>query len=163
MQMTIEYSATPTDVGALFAYNWHHLPLYRWLMVGLASTPLVVDVALALLRRRSVAVGDVLFDLALGALLLLGVPWLAKRRTKRDVRVLVIDPEKISTRIGRLSGEVPWRRVASVAVTDEHLFITGRTLNGFAIPTRAFASASDRERFVGLAKQYWADTKGQKH
>jgi len=160
--MTIEYSATPDDVGALFAYNWRHLPFYRWLMVSLASTPFALDATFAFLQGRSIAVGDVVLDLALAALLLLGVPWLAKRRTKRDVRVLVIDPEKISTQIGRLSGEIPWRRVASVAVTGEHVFITGRNLNGFAIPTRAFKSVSDREHFIRLAMQYWADSKRQR-
>jgi hypothetical protein len=71
-------------------------------------------------------------------------PLFLRLRTKKDKRTLSIQPDKLSTRIGTLSGEIPWAKVDSLDVTKEHIFIIGKNMNGFAIPRRAFVDDTQR-------------------
>jgi hypothetical protein len=93
--------------------------------------------------------GEIAFDLNLGAALVAVMLLRARARTKPDERVLAIGPEGIHTTIGKRSADVPWTRIASVEVTPEYIFITGKNANGFAIPARAFASPLERVEFLG--------------
>lgn len=81
-------------------------------------------------------------------------PLILRLRTKKDKRTLSIQPDKLSTQIGRLSGEVPWAKVDSLYVTDEHIFLIGKNMNGFAIPRRAFVDETQRKEFIRLCEQY---------
>jgi hypothetical protein len=97
------------------------------------------------------------FAAAIGYVLLF--PFFLRWRTKKDKRTLSIDPLKISTQIGRRSADVPWKKVRSVSVTDEHIFIQRSNLNAFTIPRRAFSDDKQRAQFIGLCEQYFAAAK----
>lgn len=81
-------------------------------------------------------------------------PRFLRSRTKKSKRILSIQPDKLSTTVGKLSGDVPWTKVDSLNVTDEHIFLIGKNMNGFAIPRRAFADEAQRIEFIRLCEQY---------
>ena len=60
----------------------------------------------------------------------------------------------INRPIGKLSGAVEWKRIASVDETPEYIFISGKSGNGFAIPSRAFANGSERAEFLRRIAEY---------
>jgi len=86
-------------------------------------------------------------------------PYYLRWRTKKDKRTLSIDPLRISTQIGRRSADVPWKKVRSVSVTDEHVFIQRSNLNAFTIPRGAFSDDKQRAEFIRLCEQYFAAAK----
>jgi YcxB-like protein len=81
-------------------------------------------------------------------------PLILRLRTKKTKRTLSIQPEKLSTQIGKLSGDVPWTKVDTLYVTDEHIFLIRKNMNGFAIPRRAFVDEGQRKEFIQLCERY---------
>ena len=81
-------------------------------------------------------------------------PLILRLRTKKDKRTLSIQPDKLSTRIGALSGDIPWAKMEKLYVTDEYVFLIRRNMNGFAIPRRAFVDDTHRSEFIRLSEQY---------
>lgn len=152
--MQIRYTATRQDVGALMQYNLRHSTRFRITLVCLALFPAALNSLLAWSSRGQVTSVDVVPGLIFGAIAALCVPALVRLRTKKDERVLSIAPEGIQTSIGKLSGAIGWKRIASVDETPEYIFITGRSGNGFAIPARAFANGEERARFLGQIADY---------
>jgi len=152
--MQIRYTATRQDVGALMQYNLRHSPRL-WIMLGaVALFPAVLNSLLALSSRGQVTSVDVVPGLIFGAIGALCVPAFVRLRTKKDERVLSIAPEGIQTSIGKLSGAVDWKRIASVDETPEYIFISGKSGNGFAIPSRAFANGAERADFLRRIAEY---------
>src|SRR6266567_3449721 len=88
---------------------------------------------------------DWVIALIWGAIIFSLFPLILRLRTKKDKRTLLIQPDKLSTQIGKLTGEVPWANVDSLYVTDEHIFLIRKNMNGFAIPRRAFVDETQRK------------------
>ncbi len=152
--MVIEYTAKPGDIAALYSYTRKHS-----LKLALSFYGLPIAMALlVLVERRSPTHALTLADWAIaliwGAVLFFLFPLILRLRTKKDKRTLSIQPDKLSTQVGKLSGEVPWAKVDSLYVTDEHIFLIRKNMNGFAIPLRAFADETQRKEFIRLCEQY---------
>lgn len=152
--MVIEYTATPGDVAALYSYTRR-----RSVKLALISYGLPIGLAaIVLLDRRSAAhsltVADWAIALIWGAIIFSLFPLILRVRTKKDKRTLSIQPDKLSTQVGKLSGEVPWAKVDSLHVTDEHIFLIRKNMNGFAIPRRAFVDETQRQEFIRLCQEY---------
>jgi len=152
--MIIEYTATPKDVAALYYYTRNHSVKLALVSYGLP----VGLVALTLVERRSpehaLTLGDWAIALIWGLVFLFLFPFILRVRTKKDRRTLSIQPDKLSTRIGALSGEVPWAKMDKLYITDEYVFLIGKNMNGFAIPRRAFVDDTQRADFIRLIGQY---------
>lgn len=152
--MEIRYTATPADVRAQLRYHLQH-SVRAWLpFVVLMLLPLLVGVAPDLIRGRPVMPRDWVVAFAIGIAAAVWAAFRTASRVKRDERILTLTPAGIRTTIGTLAGEVPWTKIALVGVTPEHIFVMGRSTNGFAIPQRAFPSAAARAEFVALLERY---------
>lgn len=152
--MVIEYTATPKDVAALYYYTRNHS-----LKLALVSYGMPIGLAaLTLLGRRSpghtLTVVDCTTALIWGIAAFVLTPLVLKLRTKKNKRTLSIQPDKLSTQIGALSGDVPWGKMEQLYVTDEYVFLIRKNMNGFAIPRRAFADDTQRNEFIRLSEQY---------
>jgi YcxB-like protein len=157
--MEIRYTASRRDVGALLKHNLRHSARLWAILLGLAMFPAAFNALIALASRREITRDGVVTGLILGALAAVALPLIGRLRTKRDERVLTIGPEGIRTSIGKLSGEVPWSKVAAVDVTAEYVFITGKNANGFAIPARAFATPAERTEFLRQIDAFRTETR----
>ena len=152
--MDIEYTATPKDVTALYYYTRNHS-----LKLALVSYGLPVGLAvLTLVERRSPAhsltLADWLISLMWGLGFFLLFPLILRLRTKKDKRTLSIQPDRLSTRIGALSGDISWDEMDKLYITNEYVFLIRRNMNGFAIPRRAFVDDTQRSEFIRLSAQY---------
>jgi hypothetical protein len=152
--LAIRYTAQREDVGALLRYNLRHSPRLWVVLIIVAVLPAGVATAASLMSGRWPRAGEIVFDLIVGVVLVAVMLLRARARTKSDERVLSIGPEGIHTTIGKRSADLPWTRIASVDVTSEHIFITGKNANGFAIPSRAFASQVERTEFLDAMETF---------
>jgi hypothetical protein len=140
----IRYTAQRDDVDVLLRYNLRH-SLRLWVVLLIVAVfPTGVATVASLMSGGWPRPGEIGFDLILGVALVVVMLLRARAWTKSDERVLSIGPQEIHTTIGKRSADLPWTRIASVDVTPEHIFITGKNANGLAIPARAFASPRER-------------------
>jgi hypothetical protein len=152
--MVIEYTATPKDIAALYSYTRAHSPKLQLVFYGMPIVLAGIVLAGRLSPGHKLTLVDLLVALAWGAAFFFMFPLFLRFRTKKDKRTLSIQPDKLSTRVGALSGEIPWVKVDSLYVTDEHIFMIGKNMNGFAIPSRAFIDDTQRKEFIRLCEQY---------
>jgi hypothetical protein len=89
-----------------------------------------------------------------GCLVLL--PLWPQIRFKPAVRTLKIHEKGFETVIGRRSGARSWKEVRSVKEADGTIVITGVNKNAFIVPSRAFASETDRLEFYEAARRFHA-------
>lgn len=152
--MVIEYAATPKDVTALYYYARNHS-----LKLALVSYGLPVGLAaLTLVERRSLGhtltLADWTIALIWGMVFYFLFPLILRLRTKKNKRTLSIQPDRLSTQIGTLSGDIPWGKMEKLHITDEYIFLIRKNMNGFAIPRRAFLDDTQRNEFIRLSEQY---------
>lgn len=157
--MVIEYIATRRDIAALYSYTRKHsvklAAMYYGLPLAMAAFVLI-DIHSA---THTLTLGDGIIALIMGAVFFALFPLILKLRTKKDKRILSIQPERLSTQIGKLRGDVPWTKMDSMHVTDEHIFLIRKNMNGFAIPRRAFVDEGQRTEFIRLCEQYMETTR----
>lgn len=151
--MTIEYTAKPSDIAALYSYERKHSAKLALISYGLPIAMAVFFLA-EMRLNHSLILADWTIALILGAVFFFLFPLILRLRTKKNKRTLSIHPDKLSTQIGKFSGDVPWTKVDSLHVTDEHIFLIRKNMNGFAIPRRAFVDESQRKEFIRLCEQY---------
>lgn len=152
--MTIRYKATRSDVWSAYWYTWRHsvrLNVVRLLLFGWAFfmahgwlTGTTVEPAL----RVPFALG-----IALSVMVLLAIYPLL--RFKKDERTLTISPAGLATTIGTKSGDVPWNKVARVAVAGDCIYIVGKNGNSFTVPRHAFDGDAQRTEFLERCTGWW--------
>jgi len=152
--MVIEYTATPRDIAALYSYTRRHSLKLALMFYGLPIAMALLVLAERRSPTHSLTLADWIVALIWGAVFFFLFPLMLRLRTKKDKRTLSIQPEKLSTQIGKITGDVPWAKVDSLFVTDEHIFLIRKNMNGFAIPRRAFVDESQRSQFIRLCEQY---------
>ena len=152
--MVIEYTASHKDIAALYSYTRKHSLKLALIFYGLP----IGMALLALAERRSpthsLTLADWTIALIWGAVFFFLFPLILRLRTKKEKRTLSIQPAKLSTQVGKLSGDVPWAKLDSLYATDEHIFLIRKNMNGFAIPRRAFVDETQRKEFIRLCEQY---------
>jgi hypothetical protein len=152
--MIIRYKANRSDVWRAYWYTWRHST--RLNVLRLVVFAWMFFVAHAWLRGAVTAPGWRVAGaggVASVVMLLLAVYPLL--RFKPNERTLSISPTGIVTAIGKQRGEIPWGRIARVALVEERLYILGKSGNAFVFPRDAFASDTERTEFLQRATQWW--------
>jgi hypothetical protein len=152
--MVIEYTAKPRDIAALYSYTRKHSLKLALIFYGL---PIAIAFFVLAGRRsptHSLNLADWTIALIWGVVIFFLFPLILRLRTKKDKRTLSIQPDKLSTQVGKLSGDVPWIKMDSLYVTGDHIFLIRKNMNGFAIPRRAFVDETQRKEFIRLCEQY---------
>ncbi len=152
--MVIEYTAKSRDIAALYSYTRKHSIKVALISYGLPIAMAVLFLAETRFLTHSLRLADWIIALVWGTVFFFLFPLILRLRTKKDKRTLSIQPDKLSTQIGKLTGDVPWTKVDNLYVTDEHIFLMRKNMNGFAIPRRAFVDETQRIEFIRLCEQY---------
>ena len=152
--MVIEYTAKPRDIAALYSYTRKHSVKLALIFYGLPIAMALLVLAERHSSKHSLTLADWTFAVMWGTVCFFLFPLVLRLRTKKDKRTLSIQPDMLSTQIGKLSLNMPWSNVDSLYVTDEHIFLIRKNMNGFTVPRRAFVDVSQREEFIRLCKQY---------
>lgn len=145
--MTVEYTSTRREIAAWY---WHSLRTNprlrrRWAL----SVLLAGAFSFGLLRfAGSLSAAQSLRGAALCVIwVVLVFALYPQLMFKPQKRALTIGPRGIETTIGRQSGSVPWSEIASIETWGTSLCLRGTSLNAFVIPSRAFSTVVEKERF----------------
>jgi hypothetical protein len=157
--VVIEYTAERKDVAAHYSYARKHSTKVALFSYGLPAAIAVLLMAEVRLITHSLTLVDWIIALIWGAVFFFVFPVILRLRTKKSKRTLSIEPDRLSTQIGKLRGEVPWAKMDSLHVTDEHVFLIRKNMNGFAIPRRAFSDEAQRAEFIRLCERYMQSAK----
>jgi hypothetical protein len=151
--MVIRYKARRSDIWHAYWYTWRHgvranvLRLFIFGCVFFVAEAWLHGVLATPASRLAGALA-----VASSAMLLLAVYPLL--RFKRDERTLTISPTGLATVIGKQSGDIPWRKIARVALVGERIFVIGKSGNAFAVPREAFENDAQRNVFLQRATQW---------
>lgn len=155
LPITIQYSSRRHEVWAHYWRLWRqklwrlHVGLFIVVALGLA-------VGLSGWHLSPVAIAVIAIPGGLLPCLILALYPLAM--FKPQVRTLTIDRAGLTTSIGKLYGEVPWRNVEAIVDQLELIIIRRTNGNAFVIPARAFASPAERTAFLSAARETRAAT-----
>jgi hypothetical protein len=153
MPVAIQYSSRRGEIWTQYWRLWRqklwrlHAALFAavtlGLLVGLSGWHLspAASAGIAVLGGLLPCVAFALYPLA---------------KFKPQMRVLTIDQAGLTTSIGKLYGEIPWRDVEAIVDQQELIVIRRTNGNAFVIPARAFCSPVERTAFLSAAREAWA-------
>ena len=152
--LTIEYALTRREICRSFLQSAGESPKIRGMLLFysvLAGALTLIPNAVLL---RSITLNDATnaLEWAVGTLLLFPLGIFIFGKTGK--RTLTISPIGISTAIGRLRGQVPWKKVRAVTETAQIVLIVGTSGNAFFIPRRAFWGPEHQDHFVAEIKSW---------
>jgi hypothetical protein len=152
--MTIEYALTRAEVVRGFYESLKASSSYRR---TIAIGALVVGIVVAIpgVLSHPTGIGLAIRFLCGAACYLLLLPVMLFLLAKTAGRTLTISEAGISTRLGSLTGDVPWKSVGVIEAADSFVLIGRTNGNAFFIPDRAFRSADEKMQFFASA-QNWA-------
>jgi hypothetical protein len=104
---------------------------------------------------RPLVLHDAYTLLIAGASFMVFLPMLLFIRAKTAKRSLTISPEGISTEIGSIKGNIPWKKVKIISLNHDSILIARTGGNAFFIPARAFSSPGHQTSFFSQATE-WA-------
>jgi YcxB-like protein len=152
--LTIEYALTRREICRSFLQSVAESPKIRRTL--LFSSVLVSALTLIpnAVLLRSITLNDATNALkwAVGTLVLFPLGIFIFGKTGK--RTFTISPNGISTAIGRLRGQVPWKKVSAVTETAQSVLIVGTSGNAFFIPRRAFSGPEHQGHFVAEIKRW---------
>jgi hypothetical protein len=97
---------------------------------------------------RGLSEGDIRVALEITVAVFCFLPLWVFIRGKTAERTLAVTEDGISTRIGSLSGQVPWAKVKTVTDAGAYVLVIGTTGNAFFIPERAFSGPDHKAEFL---------------
>jgi len=152
--MTIQYALTRSEIAGGFFRSLGSSPKYRRTILLYALLPGVAILAVDGILNRQVTVQDIITALVPTAAFAIFVPLMLYIRGKTSQRILTISTEGISTQIGSIKGEIPWKKIAVIS-DGNHFILVGRTNgNAFFIPSRAFSSPEHQAEFVAEVRNF---------
>jgi hypothetical protein len=89
----------------------------------------------------------------MGVCILLFPLW-PQLRFKRQLRVLTIDPDGWTTKIGTMSASRTWREIRSIHDRRDVISIESSNGNALLIPKRAFQDDRTRQQFLSDARRW---------
>lgn len=152
--MTVRYALSRSEMLTAMWYSAKYSGRLRRRILVLPAFVAVASLLGAYVGRHVITTADLMIAAAwaIGALLLM--PMLVAARTKGQERILELTPDGVTTRIGSLSGTVPWRAVAFVDDVGPFVVIAGHNMNAFLVPNRAFADDQERAQFIDEARTF---------
>ena len=158
MSMTIEYSLTRTEVVRGYFRGLRTSPKFLSITLLYAAFLAVVILAAWGEFSRPLTIGNIVADavafVAIAAFFILLLSAWLFLRAKTSRRSITISPEGISTRIGELEGETPWRQIKIVSVTEQNVLIARGNGNAYFIPNRAFSSPEEKAEFTDAIRNW---------
>lgn len=155
--MTIHYSLTRGEMVLGFFQGLRRSRRLRLTLTTYSLCTAAIAMAIGGTLSRPWSAADLATALlwALGAFAFL--PLVLYLRGKTEQRTLTISPAGISTRIGRMEGDLAWRQVKTVVDAGAYLLVAGASGNAFLTPNRAFADSDERGRFLRLVEDWRRD------
>jgi hypothetical protein len=157
--MTIEYALTRVEIVRGFLRSLRSSP--RYLVTVLFYAPVMSGIVLAGTGAfsRPLTPRDAVTAVLTAAVFMLFLPVMLFIRGKTSNRSLTVSAEGISTEIGSLKAQIPWRKVKVILETDRYILISRASGSAFFIPSRAFSGPEQKAEFVTKIK-HWVSAGG---
>ena len=170
--VTLSSSSSPSvtyRMTAAEAYRASRMVLPRWIPAAIGvGIGLFIVAGIVLLVTGSTALGVTFVSVGIAVVALRPlVRWRLMNRISKglakvpDDVVVVIEADGIHATRGDSSAVLAWSDVTSVDVRGDFIWVQGRLRPAYIIPTRAFGSAADVDRFVTAARGYLAGAIGR--
>lgn len=142
--MTIEYALTRVEIVRGFLRSLGSSPRYlvTVLCYALVMSGIVLVVTGAFSRALTMRDAVTAVLTAGGFMLFLLVMLFIRGKTSN--RSLTVSAEGISTEIGSLKAQIPWRKVKVILETDRYVLVSRASGNAFFIPSRAFSGPEQK-------------------
>ncbi len=157
--MTIEYALTRVEIVRGFFRSLGSSP--RYLVTVLCYALVMSGIVLVGTGAfsRSLTLRDAVTAVLTAGGFMLFLPVMLFIRGKTSNRSLTVSAEGISTEIGSLKAQIPWRKVKVILETDRYVLVSRASGNAFFIPSRAFSGPEQKAAFVTKIK-HWARAGG---
>jgi len=80
------------------------------------------------------------------------MPWMFRRRVKKDERVLTVSDEGIWTKIASMEQKYSWSQIAEFYSDDTAIVLIRKNGNFFSVPLRAFKDEKERSLFIAQCR-----------
>ena len=148
MNITIRYLPKRTEVWRMYWDLWKRrlwkMHVAAFAGAALASSQIIFD-------GFPPSVAGYALILIIGLIPILGFMLWPMVMFKTQTRWLKINSDGIFTTIGKKSGTVPWKEIVSIRTVSNTIVIQKSNLNSFVIPSRAFATESEKSEFLSFA------------
>ncbi len=157
--MTIEYALTRIEIVQGFLRSLASSP--RYLLTVLLYALVMSGVVLVSTGAfsRSLTLKDAISAALAAGGFMIFLPVMLFIRGKTSRRSLTVSSEGMSTEIGLLKGQIPWRKVKVIVGTDRYVLVSRANGNAFFIPSRAFSGPEHQAEFVTKIRG-WANLAG---
>ena len=152
--MLIEYRIKRFDLVMAFFFNLRHSRRTQQFVFGASAVGALYTLFSRYRIHGHLTLSDFIIALVVAIVIILSIPAVSFVTAKTHKRKLSITTEGIETQIGSQSGRIAWKNVNSIIVTRDRIFITGNNANAFIIPSRAFISDVQRDKFIELGTEY---------
>lgn len=131
--VTVRYALTRAEL-----WVWTKEIIRRGFWVYLVGVPVFTCALFAWVEIGGSRISGVIWGLGYGVAMMLGVAVWPQIRYRKDERVLTFSNEGITSRRGKQTACVPWKRIHSVTDETVGIVIARRNRNALIIPRRAF-------------------------
>jgi YcxB-like protein len=158
--MRIRYALTKAEIVRGVFLGLTRSP--RLLTIVLLGTfwPGLLYLAMNGAFSRGLTAGDIKVALEITVAVLIFLPLWIFVRGKTAERTLDVSEDGISTRIGSLSGQVPWAKVKTVSDAGSYVLVIGSSGNAFFIPGRAFSVPDQKAEFLAKINAWRSSSNG---
>lgn len=154
MSMTINYALTRTEIVRGYLGSLRNSPKFLAIILLYASAMAILYLAGTGAFSRPLTLGDAVVAIAI---VVCFIPFLSIWlfiRAKTSIRSLTVSPDGISTQIGKIQAQVPWRKIKIISVTDRCILMARWNGNAFFVPNRAFSSTQEKTEFANNIRDW---------
>jgi hypothetical protein len=152
--MKIEYALTRGEIARGFFLSLQKSPKFRRTVLIYALAVGAFYLILRMFRPPVPSLRDLLIACAWSVGIFFFMPTWLFFRAKTARRTVVTSSEGIYTEIGKMRGQIPWNKIATVTDAGRYVLVIRRNGNSFYIPDRAFTGSAPRDEFLGELRRW---------
>src|SRR5580693_67013 len=154
-EVILTYSTTRRELATWYWQMWKK-KLWKFHAAFLATSIAVVALTSG---RWPPSVVDIVRGIAVAVAVIASLILFPQIMFKPEVRTLSFDKNGLRTKIGKKSGSTSWLEIQSVTDSEGTIVISGKNLNAFLVPQRAFQSDQERASVLVAIRAWMALTR----
>jgi hypothetical protein len=153
--MKIEYKIRYLDIVKAYFYNLRYSRRTQTTLLGASAMIAILILWITYRNNNTLTVSNYATAILTGLSLIILIPAASVFTAISQKRTFTISPQGIATHTGAgLVTKMTWKAIDSISTTEDLILITGKNVNVFAIPDKAFESNKLRKEFINLSNKY---------
>jgi hypothetical protein len=146
--MTIKYALTRAEIVRVFFVGMGTSSRILSVVLLFSLLPALVSIRTTVALTGTVRAANALVAFAWLMSMFCLLVAMVFVRGKTGERTLSVNEEGLSTEIGSIKAQLPWKKIKDVRDAGRYILIVGLTGNAFFIPFRAFDGSDQRNQFL---------------